>query len=349
MSGPDETDPNEEEIVIEVDPSEAVSGPSAARVTSAAASAAQDIAPADDEAATALRGQVDRLTAEVETEKRKAETARSAAADAQARADQAARMAAETRRAAQEDQTRSIASRKQSIETETAALEENLAVAYASQDYSQVAKLQRKMTALEVERQAIEQGSPSPPLTEGRVVREPERQPPRGADLVEGFAATLDPAAAAWIRAHPEYVTDHNKNVRMRAHHALVVADGFTASTPEYFAEMEKRLGMTKNGSDVEGGKSAAASPAARSSMPARPAAPVGGSSNGASAVGKTKVTLSKSEFKTATDGTLQWGYDDPTGKKRWRKGDPIGAPEYARRKAAQMAEGKFETPYVQQ
>jgi hypothetical protein len=47
------------------------------------------------------------------------------------------------------------------------------------------------------------------------------------------------------------------------------------------------------------------------------------------------RVSLTQGEIQNATDGTLQWNYDDPSGKNRWKKGDPIGVNEMARRKAA--------------
>jgi len=52
---------------------------------------------------------------------------------------------------------------------------------------------------------------------------------------------------------------------------------------------------------------------------------------------------LTKGEAASATDGTLQWNYDDPTGQNRWKKGDVIGLAEMARRKHEGMKAGLYD------
>lgn len=334
---------DDDEIVVELDPKEMDATPEVASKADTEDSKPRQPA-ADDDAAGVLRGQVEKLKGELETSKRQLNGAIAGQTEAQARAEQAARAAQEARRAAIEESSRSRESRKQGIEAEAEALENSLAVANASQDYVQVAKIQRKMMALEAERIDLQRGEPPVPAsTEGRVVRE-QQQPshPTRTDIVEAMAATLAPPAAAWIRAHPDYASDPNKNTRLRAHHALVVADGFTVNSPEYFAEIEKRLGMTGDGSDA--GKRGAATPPPASqrgaSPPPRPSAPARGSDDVGMDSGKVTVKLSRSEQSMATDGTMIWNYGP-------LKGQPIGVKEYARRKAALQKDGRFETPYV--
>jgi hypothetical protein len=328
--------PDEDEIVVELDPKDMAGGVD----PPAPGADADKPPPSDDDAAAVLRGQVDKLKGELETSKRQLDGAIAGQSEAQARAEQAARAAQEARRAAVEESTRSRESRKQGIDAEASALENSLAVAHASQDYTQVAKLQRQMTALEVERRELDRGEPpATRSTEGRVVRD-QQPPPQRMDMVEAMAAQLAPPAAAWIRAHPDYATDQNKNMRLKAHHTLVVADGFQANTPEYFAEIEKRLGMRK----ADGGDTAGAPPAAAqrgASPPPRPSAPAR-SADGVSMDngGKAVVKLNASEQRTATDGTMVWNYGP-------LKGQPIGVKEYARRKALLAKDGRYETPYV--
>ena len=53
-------------------------------------------------------------------------------------------------------------------------------------------------------------------------------------------------------------------------------------------------------------------------------------------------VRLSKKQADAATDGTHVWNYADPTGQNRWKKGDPIGIQEMARRVKAQTDQGLY-------
>ena len=59
-------------------------------------------------------------------------------------------------------------------------------------------------------------------------------------------------------------------------------------------------------------------------------------------------VRLSKGEAASATDGTLIWNYDDPSGQKRFRKGDPIGVQEMARRKLALQQAGQYDKSFTE-
>jgi hypothetical protein len=48
-----------------------------------------------------------------------------------------------------------------------------------------------------------------------------------------------------------------------------------------------------------------------------------------------------------ATDGTLVWNYDDPSGKAKFKKGEPIGIREMARRKSLMTKEGRYDRSQV--
>ena len=83
------------------------------------------------------------------------------------------------------------------------------------------------------------------------------------------------------------------------------------------------------------------------------PVAPVngggggGGAGNGAGAI---TVSLSKAEAAAATDGiTLVWNYDDPSGQKKFKKGDAIGIQEMARRKREMKAQGLYDKSLTEQ
>lgn len=110
--------------------------------------------------------------------------------------------------------------------------------------------------------------------------------PTRNVNPVEAFASQLTPRSAAWVRSHPEYVTDQRLNQKMLAAHNLAVADGIRPDTDEYFAAVEGTLGVGRKAAaatDGEDAMSSAARPAARDTAP--PAAPPSrGGSNGRSA-----------------------------------------------------------------
>lgn len=97
-------------------------------------------------------------------------------------------------------------------------------------------------------------------------------QPVQHADPVEQLASQLSGPSAAWVRAHPEYARTPRLTQKMIAAHNLVTADGIASDTPEYFASVEKVLGI---GAPVEqeSALSSASAPAQRRSAPA--AAPV--------------------------------------------------------------------------
>ena len=96
-------------------------------------------------------------------------------------------------------------------------------------------------------------------------------RPVQHADPVEQLASQLSGPSAAWVRAHPEYARTPRLTQKMIAAHNLVTADGIASDTPEYFASVEKVLGI---GAPVEeDALSSASAPAQRRSAPA--AAPV--------------------------------------------------------------------------
>jgi hypothetical protein len=141
-----------------------------------------------------------------------------------------------------------------------------------------------------------------------------QRQPVSTGDVVEDFCQRLSPESAAWMRNHRDLAADPRGMSRIQGAHHLAVGDGEVPDSPGYFAAVERHLnlrGGNGNGSSRSGG---------------------GGDGR--------SVTLSASEKKTATDGTLTWNYNDPNGK--FKKGDPIGVQEYGRRKLALQASGQW-------
>ena len=169
------------------------------------------------------------------------------------------------------------------------------------------------------------------------------------ADPVEAFLAQRSPAAQSWLRAHPDEAralayNDPRRSAKINAAHSDALAEGAALDSPEYFAHVEKFIGMSKpNG---------AAKPT-NGSQPARrptsaPVAPVQASAGGTNGGGR-EVRLTQGEAKAATDGTLIWNYDDPSPQKKFKKGDPIGIQEMARRKETMEKQGVYDKTYVAQ
>jgi hypothetical protein len=259
------------------------------------------------------------------------------ATTAEQTAQQVARDLHETRQQLQSVQTEVVTSQTETLESgiaqaeaEAVAAEQAYAQAFEAGDAMAVARAQRLM-ATAVSRQdrlkeALEDLKDEAKTKPAR--REEPTQRPRQApqDPVEAFASNMTPKSAAWIRAHPEAITDKKKNAKMLAEHNLCIADDVEVESPEYFRRVEKAI----NG--------AAPKPAAKPGEDGRrpSSAAAGGGNPGGSATlngGGTEVRLTRGEAQSATDGTLVWNYDDPTPAKAFKKGDPIGLAEMARRK----------------
>jgi hypothetical protein len=206
------------------------------------------------------------------------EDERKATAAAEARARSAETEALEAKTDSHDNRlavvTSAIASTTQAMDT----LEQKLAEAHSVQDYAAVAKLQREMAANSVKLDKFEQ-------TKIALERAPKPALRPQVDPVEAFASQLKPASRDWIRAHPEYVTDAAKNRKMIAAHEMTMADGVVGDSPEYFASVERYLGMQRAADpDMRTDDSAlsgASTPAAKGRQVAPAAAPVSRSGNG--------------------------------------------------------------------
>ena len=172
--------------------------------------------------------------------------------------------------------------------------------------------------------------------------------PQQQADPVEAFIQSRDSGTQAWLRDHPEDArilatnSDPRRAAKLNAADADAFAEGLTRGSKEYFQHVEKFLGITKTNGKATNGTAQTQRRAASA-----PVAPVAASAGGVS--GGTEVRLSAGEARSATDGTLIWNYDDPSGQKRFKKGDPIGVQEMARRKLALKESGQYDKSLTEQ
>lgn len=292
-------------------------------------------------------------------------------ADAQRRADQAARERDQAVRAAQtaraevaDSQLDTVTSGLQAAKTEAEAAESEYAAAMEKGDFPAAAKAQRKIAAAEARIVRLDEAKVDIESRKAQTERTPSgRQPAQGqqpidGDPVETFLASRTPASANWLRAHPEYATamgrfshrqasaDEAKRARkLSAAHQDAEAEGIAVDTPEYFDHLEKFIGLKNAATNgTNGGDNGARQPQRRQSAPVAPVIQSGGGTTG----GGEEVRLSKGEAQAATDGTHVWNYDDPSPQKRFKKGDPIGIQEFARRKRALQQQGAYDRAYLE-
>jgi hypothetical protein len=237
-------------------------------------------------------------------------------------------------------QTETLESGIAAAEAEAAQAEAAYAAAFEAGDAMAVARAQRVMATAVSRKERLSEALED--LKEEVKAKPAQRQDPaqrpRQAqqDPVEAFASNMTPKSAAWIRAHPEAITDKKKNARMLAAHNDAVADDVEIESPEYFRRVEAAInkGAAKPAAGVDGDGRRPSSAAAGGGNPGG-----GGSLNG----GGTEVRLTKGEARSATDGTLVWNWDDTSPEKKFKKGDPIGLAEMARRKHYGMKNGLYD------
>jgi len=189
--------------------------------------------------------------------------------------------------------------------------------AMASNDYRRASEIQIAMATNASKLQTLENGKQS---LESSPKIVPERIAP--SDPVEAFASSLSPRSAAWVRSHPEYITDPRLNRKMVAAHELAVSDNLPLDSDDYFSAIEEtlKINRTEPVSRRDDAMADAAKVTQRRSAP--PAAPVtrSGTASGSS---PNVVRLTAQEREMAS----MMGMTDK---------------EYAKNKIALQKEGKL-------
>lgn len=240
-----------------------------------------------------------------------------------------------------ESQLDTVVSGIAAAEAEAASAEAAFIAAAEAGDFTAQAKAQRKISAAETRIQRLTEAKADledakPNKTTPRTETRPE---PRQAqqDPVEAVASGMAPRAAAWIRSHPECVTDKAKNTKMMKTHFAALDDGLEEGGNDYFA----RLDAMVNAAPV---KVPTPTPTPTNGTRPMSAAASGAGAGGGMNGGGTTVTLTRREVEAATDGSLVYNFDDPNGK--FKKNDPIGIQEFGRRKAALTKQGAYDRSY---
>lgn len=304
--------------------------------------------PADD-----LRSQFNDLKTESERNRARADDNARRAADAERDAARAREEATTARGEVIESQASTIESGISAAQAEADAAEGEYKSAFEAGDAGRMAKAHRTMSRAEANlvrlgeaKADLEIRKTRGPQAEQRREAQPQPQTRQPDDPVEAFIAAQPrgPEAQKWLREHREFVTDERKFLKLGAAHQDALAEGMKIESPEYFEHIEKFVGIKANGA----GNGATPRTAAKrpASVPVAPVHQSGGAANGSNGV---QVSLTQGEAKSANDGTIVWNYDDTSPQKRFKKGDPIGNQEMARRKLALTKQGAYDRSYTDQ
>lgn len=301
----------------------------------------------------------DELKAQFERAEREAAEERTKRIAAQQEADRTrqerdvARTEVETTRGAlNESQLGTVESGIAAAKAEADAAEREFHQAFESGDAAKTAAAQRKIARAEAKlvrldeaKEDIEARTKATPEPAVRKV-EPEAPRTQNADPLEAYLAGRTEPTQRWLRDHKEWVTDPRKNAKLTSAHYSAVGDGLEPDTAAYFEHVETAIGLKTNGTGNGAAKPNGSASVRRSAPP--PAAPVGASAGGTNG-GGNEVRLSRSEAAAATDGTHVWNYSDPSGQNRFKKGEPIGVQEFARRKLEMTRQGLYDKSLTEQ
>ena len=191
------------------------------------------------------------LKAQLEEQRKRADQERIARQRAEQYAQQQLQEAQYAKTEIQDSNLRIIINAIDAAEQAATNAERSLAEALAAGDYAAVAKIQRSMA--QIEGQLLQYNNAKATLEERLqqsqgAVEQPQYQPMPQApqDPVEMLASRLEsrsPKSAAWLRAHPQAA--YNVQKLTAAHQAAVVVEGIEAESPEYFAYIEQKLGLS--------------------------------------------------------------------------------------------------------
>jgi hypothetical protein len=228
----------------------------------------------------------------------------------------------------------------QAATAEADSAEKEYISAYDAGDGPAMARAQRKMATAEARVQRLTEAKGD--LEEAKTTKPAPRTEPRpqAQDPVEAVASTMAPRAAAWIRSHPDCITDKSKNAKMMATHYAALAEGLEEGSNDYFAKLDAMV--TEQPVKVEPKPVKVDASGKRPTSAAAPTGNPGGGMNG----GPVDVKLTLKEVEASEDGTHVWNYDDPSPQKRFKKDQPIGRQEFARRKLIMKKQGLYDKTF---
>lgn len=256
---------------------------------------APEIAPEDG---------IEVLKAQLEAAKKDAEDARRLAAEKSREAAKKTNEAADAQWHAMENDRALIEGAMAEIERNDGILQQGLAQANAAGDYNRVAEIQREIMANADRMRQLETGRAA--IVEKLAQPKPKAEEPV-TDPVDYVASQLPPRSAEWVRAHPEFVRDPKKWMKLQGADQLARANDLKVDSPEYFEFVEQTLGLTGGRQVEQRGSveqdddpmSTAAAPTKRKESP--PVAPVSTGGNSRDVAVLTKAEREAAEASGIT------------------------------------------------
>ena len=198
--------------------------------------------------------------------------------------------------------------------------------------HDRLAKARATEMRLDEAKQDMEARAKAPPRQVQETVTDP----------VELFVKDRTEPTANWIRSHPEYVRSEKGMRKLTAADAVAQSEDLLPDTPAYFARVEEFLGIGKKEEAKPAIEAAQVQPKRSIAPPVAPGASVSGSGGG----GSPSVSLTAREAAAAQDGTIVWNWDDPN--RKFKKGDPVGLQEMARRKLSLQKRGAYDRSFTE-
>jgi len=190
--------------------------------------------------------------------------------EAETRAQQAQQTATRAAAEVQDSNLHLITGAIDKIKRESDYLKSNFREAMTAGDYDTAAQIQETMSLNAAKLLQLQNGKSA--LEEK--LANPQSAAPQISDPVERVASTLSPRSAAWIRSHPQCITDQRMYQKMVGAHNIAMADGHIVDSDSYFDAIEHQLGFKRapqthvdDGEDVN--LSAAAAPVQKRTAPA--------------------------------------------------------------------------------
>lgn len=221
-----------------------------------------------------------------------------ARADAEKRAREMQSNANRANMEVQDTNLQLIHSAMENVKRNSDILKQHYAAALQAGAFDKAAEIQEHMAINSAKYLQLENGRSA---LQARLESQQNQPEPVPADPVEQVASQLSPRSAAWVRNHPQCITDKRLYQKMVGAHNIAVADGYSPDTDEYFDFIENQMGFRKatrmTEVEVDEPMSAASAPSQRRGAP--PPAPSSRAASGNNG-SKNVVRLSSEEREMA-------------------------------------------------
>jgi hypothetical protein len=236
---------------------------------------------------------IKQLKERLEAEKRARENAERMAYEARVQVQQA-------QRSVQDTDLNLIVSAIETTRRNSEILKSAYAEAMTIGDHRKAADIQEAISLNSNKLYTLENGKSS---LEAKLKQPVEPIKPPVSDPVEMIASQLTPRSAAWIRAHPDLVSNEKAYQRMIGAHNLAVGDGYVPDTDAYFEALENTLGVKNQQKPAEVVQEQATSTAA-APVQKRQSAPISAPSSRVASTSSGKpntVRLNRDQQEMAT------------------------------------------------